>query len=926
MRINEKRKMTAIMEQYQELCELIPNWIRRGKMGEMPVLLQNIQEASIDWGETIEALAEKTGEDGIAEVVTALEEMCERCYSISVDLEKGMTGKKWLKQTESALRAAVKRVRQAIDGIPLTYEFVFMPYKASMWDSLESIYLAAARDNNCVAYVVPVPFYEIEPNTGRKTYCYEGELFPDKIPVTHYLDFNLKNHHPDAIFIHNPYDDSNLVTQLDTAYFSPRLKACTEELVYVPYYSTAGVTPELHRLLPVHQSMDHMVIQCEKEMQYYDHPVLSGKLLPLGSPKVDKIINSMQGDEVYPEGWKEILFGKKVFFFNTSITSLLGDTECAVLKLNYIFSCFKKRKDAAIIWRPHPLLEATLRSLRPDYYDRFLKIQQEFLENGIGVLDKSPDASVAIRLSDAYIGEASSSIIHLFGVAGKPIYFLNYRILEEPKPEQLSDVRFTNIVECNGRLWTFLTMCNALCNMDSDSGAIHIVTSIPGYHPFRGGLVSSLYAVGADLILSPSNMDRIAIYHTDSGQFDFIPLPNPRLGGNLGRVCEESVLGELTGRFFILPNRYEAIAEYDPGQKRFRFHTKVMQAIREIGTEHRTDRSWFGGVWYSGDCGKMILALARSNYIVIWDTQRDEFEIRELGTPGCGWGAMLRYRDGFLLREYCGARFWYWNWETDTCVEAVTDIPDSFTARMNPRKEEHPYGGFFPVHDHLLLFPRLGNEILELEVTDEWTRTMYFSPYDPTREIRLGQLPKMGYFDTSGRVKLSSIPESQENIRLQFHTFPVDISSHIREPQTGLHDNRYGNLGGIYNWADREMRMNKQVHELWIRFSADGQTMHLDTDTMTYREFTTHADITELKSLLTVSQAFGKQGEAAPYAAKESLFVSLPQFIDALVEGQLKNNREEQLDAYRAVNANMDGTCGQKVFDTICDILKKKYK
>jgi hypothetical protein len=54
--------------------------------------------------------------------------------------------------------------------------------------------------------------------------------------------------------------------------------------------------------------------------------------------------------------------------------------------------------------------------------------------------------------------------------------------------------------------------------------------------------------------------------------------------------------------------------------------------------------------------------------------------------------------------------------------------------------------------------------------------------------------------------------------------------------------------------------------------------------------------------------------------------VSLPQFIDALVEGQLKNNREEQLDAYRAVNANMDGTCGQKVFDTICDILKKKYK
>jgi hypothetical protein len=351
-----------------------------------------------------------------------------------------------------------------------------------------------------------------------------------------------------------------------------------------------------------------------------------------------------------------------------------------------------------------------------------------------------------------------------------------------------------------------------------------------------------------------------------------------------------------------------------------------MQAIREIGLEHRTDRSWFGGVWYSGDCGKMILALARSNYIVIWDMQKDEFEIRELGTPGCGWSAMLQYRDGFLLREYCGARFWYWNWETDTCVEVEADIPDSFTARKNPHKEEHPYGGFVAVRDHLLLLPQLGNEILELEVTDEWTRTMYFSPYDPTMEIRVGKLPEMGYFDASGRVKLYSIPESQENIRLKFHTFPVDISSHIREPQTGLYDNRFGNLSGFYNWDDREAQMNKQVHEFWIRFAADGQIMHLDTDTLTYREFAPRADITELRSMLTVSQAFGNQGETAPYAARESLFVSLPQFIDALVEGQLKNNRKEQLDAYRAVYVNMDGTCGQKVYDKICNILKQKYK
>ena len=32
-------------------------------------------------------------------------------------------------------------------------EVVFLPYKASMWDSLESVWKAAEEDPDCVAYV-----------------------------------------------------------------------------------------------------------------------------------------------------------------------------------------------------------------------------------------------------------------------------------------------------------------------------------------------------------------------------------------------------------------------------------------------------------------------------------------------------------------------------------------------------------------------------------------------------------------------------------------------------------------------------------------------------------------------------------------------------------------------------------------------------
>ena len=37
----------------------------------------------------------------------------------------------------------------------------FMPYKASMWDSLESIWMAADKDKRCETAVVPLTYYEL---------------------------------------------------------------------------------------------------------------------------------------------------------------------------------------------------------------------------------------------------------------------------------------------------------------------------------------------------------------------------------------------------------------------------------------------------------------------------------------------------------------------------------------------------------------------------------------------------------------------------------------------------------------------------------------------------------------------------------------------------------------------------------------------
>lgn len=36
---------------------------------------------------------------------------------------------------------------------------VFLPYKASAWDSLESVWRAAEANSDCDAYVIPIPYY-----------------------------------------------------------------------------------------------------------------------------------------------------------------------------------------------------------------------------------------------------------------------------------------------------------------------------------------------------------------------------------------------------------------------------------------------------------------------------------------------------------------------------------------------------------------------------------------------------------------------------------------------------------------------------------------------------------------------------------------------------------------------------------------------
>lgn len=412
-------------------------------------LLTEMQDLAIAFGTRIETLR------GIGtQTVTELESYCECLFHVNESM-----GSLKLSDTIANLVKQMKCVRNAFEkDFPNKKEIVFLPYKASMWDSLESVWKAADADPECEAYVMPIPYYDKNPDGTFGTFHYEGEQYPDYVPITDYKEYNLEKRHPDKIYIHNPYDDCNFVTTVDPEYYSNKLQMYTDELVYIPYFVLDEVdssnkiavdSVKSYCITKGVMNADKVIVQSENMRQVYIK-ILEGKMgktdyagvkwtdkiLGLGSPKFDKVCNTTRADIEIPGEWMKIIqksdgSWKKIVFYNTGLSSLLHYDEQMLRKIRNVFKFFyEQQNDVVLLWRPHPLIESTLVSMRPHLYDEYEKIKKTYQEENWGIYDDSPDVDRAIVLSDAYYGD-KSSVVELYMKTGKPIMMQNVYWMEE---------------------------------------------------------------------------------------------------------------------------------------------------------------------------------------------------------------------------------------------------------------------------------------------------------------------------------------------------------------------------------------------------------------------------------------------------------------------------------------------------------------
>lgn len=844
MRKIHKKQVESFIETLGQAHEEIRRFAGDGNYAAAMDLLGQCQEGAVRLGELIE---KTEGEDTPA--IPRLEEYCELVYEIYQELAENQdtnAGKIYKK-----LRKSLIQIENSVrNNIRIRYEVAFLPYKASMWDSLESVWRAAEEDEDCDAYVVPIPYYNKYPDGTLGTCHYEGSDLPEDVPVTSYHTYSLKERRPDAIFIHNPYDYANYVTSIDPEFYSEELKKYTNCLIYIPYYSTSGGMSDGQRLCPAYYNADYIVIQAEKYRGFFDSSVPQEKFLPLGSPKFDRVIQLCNRPPEPPAEWKEKMAGKKVYFYNTSLNGMLENTDAFLKKMRYVFDVFKGRKDACLLWRPHPLMESTFESLRKGFKARYDALKTEFINENEGIYDDTTDITNTIALSDVYIGDAGTSVTSLFGVAGKPLFIFNNLIDSAPQADDWRGEKITPAFDIWGKgdERFFVTVNNQLWFSEKNDFHYKFYMDLgTGYS--GGGYYLNAVGIKDKIYVIPGSAQHLLIIKNKKIKKIDFGVHIPQGWAFYSYYYDDKYI-------FLYPSQYPLLIRFDIETEQLQYVDGIRQFnVRNVNGEWR-----IGGACPYGK--ELVFASPVDNQFLFLD--KDTLEIRTMSShSACNLGSQIVAPDGddLWLMPLNGMTITCWNPKTGERKE-YGDLPQNFKSVQWPfgyECGERPFGD-------IAIFRENGKE------------TIIASPYWGNMYVSLDR--------KTGKMEEWKPPFSFE-----------------RQGRNG-----YYAAGGIGGFMIPLPQRGKAECLTW--HAPERKVYRLNIVTKECEEIKIEFDYEELRKQ---EPGFMEESEWMQYCLKESAFNSLENLLDGDITGNLFD-RERQRKAFAKINADTDGTCGKNVY------------
>ncbi len=762
-------------------------------------LLIDCQETAITMGSELEMLY---GEG--TDTVHKLEDYCESLYQMTQALHNP---EKW-RMVLQDLIGQVKQARKSLnDMIPDRLEVVFLPYKAAMWDSLESVWMAADTDENCDAYVVPIPYYDRNPDGTFSQYHYEGDELPDYVPVTHYENYDIQKHWPDIVYIHNPYDQYNYVTSVDPRFYSYELKKRTEKLVYIPYYSTTGGMSEAQASCSAYYHADYIIIQAEKFRKLFDPTLPKGKLLPFGSPKFDRVIQICNDPPEPPEEWNEKLKGKKVYFYNTSINGMLGNTKAFLKKMEYVFSCFRDREDTCLLWRPHPLFESSLDSMRAEFRPAYDLLKNYFIKYNLGIYDDTPDITNTIALCDAYIGDSATSVTSLFGIAGKPLFILDNHIHTKPKADDWKGKVLPGFSMLGDNAWV-IAQGNKLYNSPGNDYKYRYFCDLSDYA--YGSYYSQIISIGEKHYVCPVDARDIIVIHNEKIEKRIV----------LNQCIEQAraFYGAIgSGKYlFLIPNNYPAVVRYDTENDEIQYFSQHLDVfIKNVNGEKR-----LGG--YCTHNGYLYLASPADNQVLAIDMETGTEQVLTIDTDvscGCMWMAS----DGteLWLLPYSGYTITSWN-PVNGETHVYSDYPEGLVCTHifhGYECMEYPFIAPAFCGDYVYFPPQWANMFIRLnKVTGEMTE--WKPPFE------LPEKPKNGYFFSG--IKACFLPPAKTDTSIEYPLFSMfDRKIFLIDLKTM----EYREKNIEFNLQDlEEHEPGFHEHSEWLQYACEENTFNTLTD------------------------------------------------------------------------------------------------
>lgn len=460
-------RIRELLELLKEAQTQIRRAVEKKDIGTALELLGSCQDTAVGIGNAIE---DSLGEGFVT--VGILEEYCEQVYVVYEKLAAtGGYGAENDSESIVSLDIILQRIEESVQNdVKERKEVLFLPYKASLWDGMESVWRAAKEDPDCDVYVIPIPYYEKNPDRSFGKMHYEGRMFPENITVTDYNSYDFESHRPAAIFIQNPYDEDNYVSSVHPFFYAKNLKQYTDDLIYIPPFVTDEIEAADSRSIynmsyyvtvPGIIHADKVIVQSEKMRKRYiqvltkfagekTRKIWEGKVFGLGSSKTDleetnqiggKTLMEPDGTQRYgqykenelhmPESWKRYVPGpdgsrKKVILMFISVATLMHNGEQTLIKLRDVFRIFRENLEkVTLLWQVDPNCQMVVKAAKPELYEEYQKLEEQYREEDFGIYDDSGDQDRAVMLCDAYYGDRG---------------YMAQLCLREKKPVMLQDV------------------------------------------------------------------------------------------------------------------------------------------------------------------------------------------------------------------------------------------------------------------------------------------------------------------------------------------------------------------------------------------------------------------------------------------------------------------------------------------------------